>query len=276
MKLLKILQYDIKYGVIKKRSFYLLGVLIATISCVQLSNNLASLKLTENIHGNGSMIDYWIYLMQGKDDYEFSVGVFYEFPQLWILIYIFYLISTCMHPYTDLFGMGSQFIVRFRSRETWWVSKSIWIMLSSLLYFFVIFFSIILFSFAFKIPITFNPTWYVMEGFGNQGFSDCNIVELFVIVLFQPVLLAGTLGMMQMFFSLKLHPLISFSICSSLLIISTYKRSYFLVGNLGMPLRMSKIAGEGLSMGVSISLLISILIVCFLGGITAMRRKDIF
>lgn len=114
-----------------------------------------------------------------------------------------------------------------------------------------------------------------MEQFGRNGFLDCGMGKLFILVLLQPVLLASALGMLQMVLMLKLHPLLSFSLCFSLLIISTYHRNYFLLGNLGMPFRMDEIMQPGLSSGVSIMILLFVFVLCFCIGLKIMQGKDI-
>lgn len=275
MKTLKILRYDIKYGILKKYAYYICGILIAAVSCLELNNRISLLKRDVNIKGSGAFIDYWIYLIQGKEPYTFSIGEFYEFPKIWILIFGFYLISTCMHPHSDLSGIGGQYIIRSRSREKWWISKTLWILLSSVCYFAAILLSVVIISLLFKIPIRITPSWYVMEQFGRNGFLDCGMGKLFILVLLQPVLLASALGMLQMVLMLKLHPLLSFSLCFSLLIISTYHRNYFLLGNLGMPFRMDEIMQPGLSSGVSIMILLFVFVLCFCIGLKIMQGKDI-
>ena len=276
MELIRILRYDIYGGILKKISYYLCGIFLAAVSSIELDNQITNLHLSENIQGDGTFIDYWIYLIQGKDAYTFALDEYYEFPTMWILLYMFYLISTCMHPYTDLSGIGSQFIVRTKSRDKWWISKSIWIFLSSILYLSSLLLFIFLYCLVHQIPISIKPTWYAMEAFGRNGFLECSQVEIIAITLILPVFMLSVFGMLQMLLMLKVHPLLSFSVCASLLIVSTYARSYFLIGNLGMPLRMKKIADVGLSWQISICILLLIFFFCCFLGLSVLRKKDIY
>ncbi len=52
MKTLKILRYDIKYGILKKYAYYICGILIAAVSCLELNNRISLLKRDVNIKGS--------------------------------------------------------------------------------------------------------------------------------------------------------------------------------------------------------------------------------
>jgi len=80
---------------------------------------------------------------------------------------------------------------------------------------------------------------------------------------------------MQMFLSLILKPIISFLMIASILILSAYSMSPYLIGNYSMVQRSEIFMKDGISILAATIVNIIIIIVSVIGSIVYFNRKDI-
>lgn len=275
MKGWKLLCHDIREGLWKKRGFYLFSIFVAMLSGIELGNQITALKRVEKLEGAGSLMDYWIYLMQGKEPYQFSLDQMYEFPVIWIGFFLFFFMAVNVHPIYDLEHWGYQMVTRVKSRGAWWLSKCIWCLLCCLAYFALAAFATLLMTVANGAKISIEPTWYVMESFSEQRVMELSLPMLLILTVAAPCLMAYFFALLQMVLSLRLHSLVSFCILTGVVMASAYTQSYFLPGNWGMPYRMDLVAGKGLHVGMCFALLLSGIFLCILIGKFLFDRQNI-
>lgn len=275
MKLNKFLLHDIKCDAISKYQYLLLGVILSLITHVEVYNKLSSVKIKENLDGNGSFVDYWVCLIQGKSDYKFSIGDLYEFPTYWFLLFVFLLIPICIYTWDDLSGYGQQLIVRAKSRSGWLMSKYVWAGSVVVLYFLLLIGTTLLFCLCENVDLSMHPTWYVMELYGSSVIVDFSVWKIMVIYFLQPLLLMFLFCCLEITLLLYIPKAIAFLCTGGLLIVSLYKKSYFLIGNLGIPIRMDKMDENGLSFGVCIFMMIILSVAMIVLGNIRINKKDI-
>ena len=108
---------------------------------------------------------------------------------------------------------------------------------------------------------------------------DSNLYNIKGLVLLFVVF--GFIGFLAM--SLYNYPIIRYSIITVVFIImfiwlvaSAYKKSWLLVGNLGMPYRMKPVLKSGFSTVQCFFVLIAASLICIIWGYLKFRKRDIF
>lgn len=275
MKWRELLKRDILQGIWRKKSLFLFCPLLIWVSCLDLNNKLYQLKQVYDIKGKAGFLDYWIFLIQGRETYVLSMQTYYDFRMIWLLFFAFLFVVINMYPTVDLEQWGYQVIIHSQNRWKWWLSKCIWCILCAAVYFLLALVTILVFSLLTGARINLTPSWYIMESYGSERIVDLPLLKLLVIILVQPFLLACLLGILQMSLSFILHPMVSFCLVFALLITSTYWTNYVLCGNLGMALRMRDISDGGLDSNLCMILLVAEIIACIFFGGKMFERKDI-
>lgn len=275
MRRMKFLLHDLKNDIRSKYQYLIFGVLLALTTHISTYNRLVSAKMGENLKGNGSFADYWICMMQGKEEYHFSIGSTYEFPTNWFLLFIFVMIPICIYTWEDLGGYGQQLIVRAKSRTKWLYSKYIWAGMVVLLYFLLLLGMTLLFCLNENVVLSMHPTWYIMELHGSSTAVDLPVGRILALYFVQPFLLMVLFCYMEITLLLYIPPVISFFCSGVVLIISLYVKSYLLVGNWGIPIRMKEVTEKGLSGSLCICLMVLVIAVMTVIGTIRMNKKDI-
>lgn len=275
MRLVKLLCHDMREGFWNKRGMYLFAVFLSLLSGIELSNKISALREVENVEGVGSVMDYWIYLIQGRESYTFDWEIMYEFPLFWIGFFLFLLMAINMHPSYDLEHWGYQMVTRGKSRCLWWLSKCIWCSACCAIYFAVAALVTLLVAIANGAAVSLRPTWYVMEVVFVQKAAHISLPMLFLMEVLMPCLMAVFVSLLQTLLSLLIHPMASYCISVSIIVISTYSRKYFLPGNWGMPYRLNIAVEGGLRWEVCLALEIAGIVLCVLVGKFLFDRLDI-
>ncbi|MCH5267824.1 MAG: hypothetical protein J1E62_05705 [Lachnospiraceae bacterium] len=270
-----LIKRDMIQGIWKKKQMFLLASLITWSCCLTLSDKIQGLRKLYALKGTGTLMDYWIFLIQGKEPYEFSITDLYEFPIFWLLFFSFLLIITNMYPMVDLEQWGYQVVTHSKSRQSWWFGKCIWCAVSVFSYFALALLTISFFALIQGVSFSLKPSWYVMESYGRDGFLTLSTWKSISILFLQPFFLAVLLGILQMVLSICLNALPAFCMTFTILIISAYWKSLLLCGNLGMSYRMSAVSDGGLNSTLCLLLLLLEIIFCTLAGAALFARKDI-
>ena len=88
--------------------------------------------------------------------------------------------------------------------------------------------------------------------------------------------MALLLSNIQKVLSLYIRPVYVFIIMFIWLVASAYKKSWLLVGNLGMPYRMKPVLKSGFSTVQCFFVLIAASLICIIWGYLKFRKRDIF
>ena len=95
-----------------------------------------------------------IYLFQGMDEYVATPDKAFEFPAMWILIFLCGNALTLTYPLRDLEGVGQQLLIRSGRRRHWWLAKCGWEIVSSVVYLLLLWLGVLCYCAIFQIPIT--------------------------------------------------------------------------------------------------------------------------
>lgn len=118
------------------------------------------------------------------------------------------------YPTQDLESYGMQFLVRTRKRGVWWISKSIWNILSVALFYLIGIFVAFIFSillgdgsFAFHQEITL----FVSEFSSSAGYA-----QTLAVVLILPFLTSAAMAAFQMMLNFVLRPVYGYMIVTAI------------------------------------------------------------
>ena len=272
---MKMFKHDWLEGIWHRKLYLILSVLAAFFSCTGIHSSIIEHQITENI-SNGTFMDYWIYLVDGCQAYKFDWYNSFVIPIRWICFITFLLIGVNNYMLSDLKGWGYQVLVHSKSRLNWWISKLMWSISYTLCYFFVSFCTVLIYCISRNVAVNFKPTLDIMKSQATESFMKFGNRNLYVAVLILPLLMALFLSIIQMVLSLYIRPVYVFIIMFIWLVASAYKKSWLLVGNLGMPYRMKPVLKSGFSTVQCFFVLIAASLICIIWGYLKFRKRDIF
>ena len=110
----KLWRHDLRYGLSKRLLLYLLVAFgQAFLFCKGFSNWIGNMSgLPEIGELSDTFGNYLIYLFQGMDEYVATPDKAFEFPAMWILIFLCGNALTLTYPLRDLEGVGQQLLIR--------------------------------------------------------------------------------------------------------------------------------------------------------------------
>ena len=275
MQFCRMLSHDVEQGILSRKVYFLLALLLSFFACFGLHTQMQDLQRSGLLQGKGTFMDYWLYLIDGSGPYQFDIMEFFIVPPRWTGFFLFLLISLNTYPLQDLKGWGVQALVRSKSRWIWWLGKVLWCILYALVYFIICSFIITVFAVSNGAAVDLKPSAEVMRCVAREDFALTTVGKLVCIAMVQPFLLAVFSGLVQMVLSFILQPIFAFMIVFGMLVASTYQISYFLPGNWGMAWRMYGIVDSGLKPEICICLMAVGILLCMIVGYYIFRKRDI-
>lgn len=276
MKLIRLLKHDISEGIGKRYIYLILPVILSFFSCVGIHFSLDDYRALNKNIGSGTVMDYWIYLVQGSNPYKFDVYSFFEIPTAWVSLYLFLLVCLNNYPIRDLEQWGYQVILSSRSRRNWWLSKILWIVCYVAVYMAVCFLVVSVYACANGASLSLHASPQIMERMAKRGFASCPMLHRVFINLVLPSLFMVFLGILQLLLSVKIPSIHAFVVLFVVLVVSTYKRNWLLIGNWAMPCRIYPIASGGLNPKLCALLCAGGILAGTAVGYLMFRKKDIF
>lgn len=261
---------------IKRRAAYLiLPLTIALFSCIGLHFEIINYYSNVNI-GDGTFMDYWIYLVQGQAAYKFDIYNLFEMPVKWLCFYVFLLIGLNNYPMNELQSKGYQILVHSKSRLRWWSSKIIWTVAFTAVYFAICILTVLTYSLANGAAFSFHASAGVMTSFSRAHFALCSSKYLIFVTMLLPFLFACLLGFLYLFLTNITKPMQALVVLICILVVSSYQKHWLLIGNLAMPYRMSPVQKHGIQPIPAFFLLFALSVIIIICGYQIFKRKDIF
>lgn len=271
MKWHKLVLYDMRHGLLSNR--YLLIPLIVLLPCF---------SCWYMLKGNGfvaSASELLLYCFKGASAIENDVAILdFQLPIYWLLIIGGCLLMNLDYLPSDLTSAGQQVIIRCGNRTKWFLSKCIWNISSSLIYFTFVLLSIFLFAiitdgqiFGRNDPVVLTLIWDDMQGV-PYSIED---IELLLIAIVLPFSTICALNMLEMTLSLLTKPVISFTGCMVLLVIALFVDSPFILGNGAMTIRCVNIIKSEIALENMFAATILTVLFCILIGSMCIRKMDI-
>lgn len=245
MKIMKMLKRDMKQGTLRHWCRYLVIPVVVILMSSGLAAYVARLYADRAIGGEGTIVDYYLYIMQGMSIYHFSPESIFEIPITWFMLHIGMAYVTAYYPYQDFTEYGKTTLLAGASRTKWWLSKMLWCMISTLLYYVVIMLScaIVALAYGAKAELSYSED-LLASLFGDAVFYTDG-KELVLLAVVVPFLVSVMLLELQMLLGFLVTPVISFAISCGVYIVSAYYTCWWLPGSYTMWQRSSYISYEG-------------------------------
>jgi len=221
-------KYDVKTGIINEWKIYLLFTVVIVVLCASIFNEAHRRGL-----GSLKMMDYLTKIFSGMKDFSDADRTATLFiPQEWLIVQTFFIIMISRFPKTDFDERGYQVLIRSKSKKNWWISKCIWVLCSTVLYYGIIYLIVGVFAyFSGGISLeTKDDIW-------KNGIVILNKKNFIETVFIMPVVVSFTFGILEMYISFLTSPIIAVFSILSYLVMSAYWCNPILIGNYTMLLR---------------------------------------
>lgn len=226
MSLLRILRHDINDGIIKNWYKWLLCIIAFVLMCYNCYRITYGFSMGIFFDVNTEIIHMWI--MKGRWPYHYDPNFRETFtvPFEWIFLYVMLAFIIGNYIRQDMEGYGRLMMVQAGSRRTWWLSKTIWVVIVNVLFWGMLWITEIIFCY-FKCTVVDNQS---VKYFIREYFRDIydKTDKMYLIVLFLlPVLVGIVQSILQIIVSIIANGELSFAVVSILLIVSSYYSNKF-------------------------------------------------
>ncbi len=173
MKFIRLVWLDIKNGYVKQPLFYIFPLFIVGMGFAD-SYRQVSVWETKSALG-----DYWLYLYGGMKEYVPTLGNPFQFPAIWIMVFLMSSFLVMSYPMRDLQSTGTQMLVHAQGRSKWWISKCFWNLFSTFSYHITVLLLIVLLCIFVDVPITWEihqKTIISMFSLGIEDFQGASCI----------------------------------------------------------------------------------------------------
>lgn len=271
MNFYKLLKFDIKYGIFKYYYKYFIYIIFVILSFLYFRSLMISYE-----QSNFSFMDALIYIMGGEKEYIPIMGETFKLPYIWIIHHILVLFFILNYTTSDLESFGQQIIIHSGSRKKWWMSKCVWLLLSIILYYVILWFGIAFCILAtsgnFSDKVSSFMKYILVVGPKALPAFDLN---LYINIFAMPIIFTISIGLLQMALCLFIKPVFSYIITVSLCIASAYSINPLLIGNYAMVVRSNQIVSNGVDLCIGVIILATLAMISFIVGLYKIKIYDI-
>lgn len=270
----KCLKYDLKCGLLKEYKKYIVAIGLFLIIGFDFFIKMSDIEIT--------VPDYLFYLFFGMEEYVPSPGNKFRFPALWVAVILYVSYITLYYPYKDLNGYGKNILLNTQSKKTWYLSKCMWVTVSTITYFLIGLVVLSLFAIISGAEITADVSSKVVIKFipfitteQNLFYNDAIYYKVTILHFVLPVIICVMNNLLQLFLSLFIKPFFSFIFTVSYTIASAYYLKSFMLGNYAMIARSNIFIDNGVNFtdGLLISLGVSLIVI--ISGTVLFSKQDI-
>ena len=258
----KLLRHDLKQGLFRIR--YMIVPLIAWLPCI----SHAALMIAPC-----TWMDLMMTVFKGQ---VITEPIHLPLPILWLFTMTLSLFLSLDYFLDDLSLTGQQLLVRCSSRRTWFLSKCIWNLGHSLLYFLLIGLGVFLYAVLKGHTLSMNITGPGLQRlFLLQECPALSPSSIFVLGILSPLAALAAINLLQMTLSLFIKPILSVLSCLGFLLLSVVIPSPWILGNGAMTMRSRLITPEGFSSATALFVSFAVILGCFLVGLIYFQRIDL-
>ncbi len=276
MRFIKDLVFDIRQGILRSGTLLLVPTVIAAVTFFDFYAKARRYLEQGMIQSTVDYGDYWFYLYGGMCEYIPSPDNPFQFPAVWILVFLVLPFVLLNYPFRDMYGVGQQILVRSGQRSLWWLSKCCWNFCGTVLYHLIIQAAGLVLSLVFKVEISNRIHMDFINLVFNIRYQEVwHPSSLPLAALLLPMLVSAAINMLQMTLSLFIRPMFGFFAVAVLLLASAYLLSPLLIGNYAMAFRYDWMLKAGVSMGAGMRIAAILLFLAVLSGLVRFRLYDI-
>ena len=276
MRFIEDLVFDFRQGILRRGTLLLVPAVIAAVTFFDFyakARRYLEQGMTQSTVDYG---DYWFFLYGGMCEYIPSPDNPFQFPAVWILVFLVLPFVLLNYPFRDMYGVGQQILVCSGRRSLWWLSKCCWNFCGTVLYHLIIQAAGLVLSLVFEVEISNRIHMDFINLVFNIRYQEVwNPSSLPVAALLLPMLVSAAINMLQMTMSLFIRPMFGFFAVAVLLLASAYLLSPLLIGNYAMAFRYDWMLKAGVSMEAGMRIAAILLFLAVLSGLVRFRLYDI-
>lgn len=270
----KCLKYDLKCGLLKEYKKYIVAIGLFLIIGFDFFIKMSDIEIT--------VPDYLFYLFFGMEEYVPSPGNKFRFPALWVAVILYVSYITLYYPYKDLNGYGKNILLNTQSKKTWYLSKCMWVTVSTITYFLIGLVVLSLFAIISGAEITADVSSKVVIKFipfitteQNLFYNDAMYYKVTILHFVLPVIICVMNNLLQLFLSLFIKPFFSFIFTVSYTIASAYYLKSFMLGNYAMIARSNIFIDNGVNFTDGLIISLGVILVVIISGTVLFSKQDI-
>ena len=256
---------DIRRGIGRNILWFLPVVFLVTFSVWQRHTLWAA---DAAFYGNTEppgLTDYVFFYFRGSDPVPEGSNRAPGIPLDWLCVHMYLVFLVGKYSMADLKTSGKNVLARCPKRASWWYERCLWSVLCALSYY-ALTLGVITVSFLF-----FH---------GPEALAGCQLpmtdTKFLAICYGAPLLVFITLALLQHVLSLVLRPVYGLLILTAALMVSVFRLSPFLIGNLSMLCRSRYYDGMGdITAGQTLLLCLALCCAAVVSGRILFKRKDI-
>lgn len=275
MKFYRLVKYDIKNGIGRKMHMYFIASILCIIFVAAFYFNISRRADISEKAEFFTITNILFFIFQGKEAFSPELGNAFVFPVIWLFVFLFPAYITLDYPFHNLTEQGIYVITRIRNRTYWWFSKCIFVFCSTLLYFFVWYFTIWIFCRVFGIAISFQFAEYINAEILNMELASLTRKQMIMILMVLPVLTSLAINFIQLFLGLFIDRIYCFLITTVILFASTYFQTPILIGNYAMVKRSIFCVEGGMTIVCGVLINTSLIVLCIIIGARCIKKYDI-
>lgn len=270
----KCLKYDLKCGLLKEYKKYIVAIGLFLIIGFDFFIKMSDIEIT--------VPDYLFYLFFGMEEYVPSPGNKFRFPALWVAVILYVSYITLYYPYKDSNGYGKNILLNTQSKKTWYLSKCMWVTVSTTIYFLIGLVVLSLFAIISGAEITPDVSSKVVIKFipfitteQNLFYNDAIYYKVTILHFVIPVIICVMNNLLQLFLSLFIKPFFSFIFTVSYTIASAYYLKSFMLGNYAMIARSNIFIDNGVNFTDGLIISLGVILVVIISGTILFSKQDI-
>lgn len=270
----KCLKYDLKCGLLKEYKKYIVATGLFIIIGFDFFIKMSDIEIT--------VPDYLFYLFFGMEEYVPSPGNKFRFPALWVAVILYVSYITLYYPYKDLNGYGKNILLNTQSKKTWYLSKCMWVTVSTIIYFLIGFVVLSLFAIISGAETTADVSSNAVIKFiqfitteQNLFYNDAMYYKVTILHFILPVIICVMNNLLQLFLSLFIKPFFSFIFTVSYTIASAYYLKCFMLGNYAMIARSNIFIDNGVNFTDGLIISLSVILMVIISGTVLFSKQDI-
>ena len=271
----KLLKYDISWGILDKWKKYLAMLTLSLMITLVFIRNCEFQYIHKIINSTPGFLDYLMNMFHGMKKFIPDGKTQFDIPVEWMAFHLMIAFFIGNYIIDDLEKCGINIITRVRSRNMWIISKIIWNVLAVLAFYLVVYIGTIISALIKTGKLQLTLTQSVCSKKFELNNVDVGQAKYLLVIIFLPILSSLAISQMQMFLSLIVKPIISFLIVASILILSAYSMTPYLIANLSMFQRSEIFMKDGIGILTAILVNIIIFAISIAGSIIYFNKKNI-
>ena len=270
----KFFKRDINLSAKKGIWLLLIPIVISVAQSLNFHENSVTLKEFEGYWGDGTIMDYYLYGMQGMGIFQFDMKHYFEIPIYWFVFQMGAAYFTAYYGHHDFTDNGKVLFITPKSRNAWWGGKCLWCMSSVLIYYMVSMITVACTALCCGASPSLRHSELISR-MVEQGANYLSVFDVLFVAIILPIVTTMAICMLQMFVGFLVTPEVSFAVSCTIYVLSAYYTVWFLPGSFTM-WRRSAYAVEGGLNPISGLLLVGFLLFfSFYEGKLYFETKDV-